>query len=665
MHRRMFCQALSLALASGLAMSAYAQTNFPEVEPNETKAQALANLAFVLANGDTLSGNTTGSSTTTPGAASADTFLVKTAPAALGIYRHQMVLTTTGTAGHVGTIRGLNQTAPGPGPGVIGTTDTAVQTSSATATTPARMNQWYGFGKEEQVYYRVTGVAGTTADYLATLTTTPVTATNVGSFAAGMVTIDTIGRTGATQIDTDLWLYDSNFSAIAGAGNDDESVLGGGTGVTGGSLLRRTLTAGTYYMAITNFNFANDQPSPADDDFRTAAVLDFPDAAANSSTTANVNVGFAVTDASGPQVFAATRSGFEIVWVTFTVTGSVPSGGCCFNDGSCTVQTQLDCVNAGGAWAGAGTDCTTANCPVGGACCFANGSCTFLTSAACTAQSGTWSGPGITCVAANCPQPPNGACCAPNSTCTEVSVFACTAAGGTWLGANTLCASVTCPTILPLAGAPNNGLTAAGGGVFVDLTAINALTVRRFDYYASSAAGTPTTVEVWTYPGSYVGHDGSNVSWVLSQTINSTSAGTTALAPLILTTPLPVAAGQTVGVYLIAQVGGIRYLGTGAAIQTTYADSNLSVFTERVRSAPWAGTLFTPRAMSGQVYYTLDAGVGCYADCDEVGGLTANDFICFVTAFNNGDSYANCDGVGGLTANDFICFLTAYNNGCS
>jgi hypothetical protein len=55
----------------------------------------------------------------------------------------------------------------------------------------------------------------------------------------------------------------------------------------------------------------------------------------------------------------------------------------------------------------------------------------------------------------------------------------------------------------------------------------------------------------------------------------------------------------------------------------------------------------------------------CYADCDGVGGLTANDFACFLTAYINGQSYANCDGVGGLTANDFVCFLTNYNNGCS
>jgi hypothetical protein len=56
---------------------------------------------------------------------------------------------------------------------------------------------------------------------------------------------------------------------------------------------------------------------------------------------------------------------------------------------------------------------------------------------------------------------------------------------------------------------------------------------------------------------------------------------------------------------------------------------------------------------------------GCYADCDGVGGLTANDFACFLNAYSQGQSYANCDGVGGLTPNDFACFLNEYSNGCS
>ena len=55
----------------------------------------------------------------------------------------------------------------------------------------------------------------------------------------------------------------------------------------------------------------------------------------------------------------------------------------------------------------------------------------------------------------------------------------------------------------------------------------------------------------------------------------------------------------------------------------------------------------------------------CYADCDGVGGLTANDFQCFLDAYAAGSTTANCDGVGGLTANDFQCFLNAYAAGCS
>ena len=57
--------------------------------------------------------------------------------------------------------------------------------------------------------------------------------------------------------------------------------------------------------------------------------------------------------------------------------------------------------------------------------------------------------------------------------------------------------------------------------------------------------------------------------------------------------------------------------------------------------------------------------VSCYADCDHVGGLTGNDFQCFLDAFVANASYADCDGIGGLTGNDFQCFLNKYVAGCS
>jgi hypothetical protein len=71
----------------------------------------------------------------------------------------------------------------------------------------------------------------------------------------------------------------------------------------------------------------------------------------------------------------------------------------------------------------------------------------------------------------------------------------------------------------------------------------------------------------------------------------------------------------------------------------------------------------TPRPAA--LLIDMGAPPTCYANCDGIGGLTANDFTCFLTAYTTGQSYANCDGVGGLTANDFACFLNAYTNGCS
>jgi hypothetical protein len=62
---------------------------------------------------------------------------------------------------------------------------------------------------------------------------------------------------------------------------------------------------------------------------------------------------------------------------------------------------------------------------------------------------------------------------------------------------------------------------------------------------------------------------------------------------------------------------------------------------------------------------TVSYSPPCYADCDAVGGLTGNDFQCFLDAFVAGDSKADCDGVGGLTANDFECFLDKFVAGCS
>ena len=306
MSGRLVCAFSCVALAMGaFASSASAQST--ESEPNDSKAAA--NVVNGLNDGNTITGNSTGSSTTTAGTTSADYFSVTLASRTPGIYRYRLVLTTTGTAGHVGTIRGLTQTAGVPNAG----TDAAFQTSS-TATTPPRYNQFYSFGAGSTLYYRVTGAAATTADYVATLESVAVSPTNIGSFTEGSITINTVGQGHTT--DTDMWVYDSSFNAIPGYGNDDHF-----GGATLGSTLTRDYTPGTYYIAMTNFGFANEQGAAADDDFRTGSVMDFPGIAVNSSTTINLNMAFTISDTDGNSLQVANTkvSQYDINWFMFQV----------------------------------------------------------------------------------------------------------------------------------------------------------------------------------------------------------------------------------------------------------------------------------------------------------------------------------------------------------
>ncbi len=296
---------------------------FNEVEPNDTKAQATP--AFGLVNGDQLTGTSTSST-----GAGLDYWLLSTAPAPLGIYRHRLLVTPNNLA-WTASIRGLGQTAaavdtaPGiPWDGVVGVpnaTEATVQSISS-ATNPPRFQQWYGFGKAEQLHWRINGSTATTVPYVVDYVVEPVTPVDIGSFQPGVITITTFGQGHST--DTDLWVYDSNFNAIVGYGNDDEApnaISGGpGTGTTLQSWLARTYAPGVYYLALTNFNLANNQPSPSDDDFRTGSILEFPDAVLNSSTTTNLNMAFSINDLGRSIQIPNTKVGaFDINWFKFTV----------------------------------------------------------------------------------------------------------------------------------------------------------------------------------------------------------------------------------------------------------------------------------------------------------------------------------------------------------
>lgn len=499
-HKRSWAAAALAASILTLSAARAWAVDYPEVEPNETKALATVPAAPLVA-GDSLVGNTTGTSTTVAGPASADTFLIQTGPLPLGIYRHRLVITTAGTAGHTGTLRATNQLAapadtlagiPWDGvTGIFGGTTDAIGQTSSTTTTPPRYNQWYGFGKQEQLYYRVTGTASTTVDYFSTLETLEVTPTDIGSFQPGLITINFTGQGHTT--DTDFWVYDSDLNAINGYGDDDSSATLSGAPIATTSLqswLARNYAPGTYYLAVSNFSFMNNQPAASDDNFRTGSIADFPDIALNSSTAINLNLTFTIADSvSSVQVPNTKVSQYDINWFRFTV---VPAeGSCClanascietsaagcanqngvFNFGltclettcvgfgaccegvACSIETAADCQTAGGVYQGDATDCDPNICY--GACCKPDGTCSNeLSEGNCLAAGGTFQGLGTDCFSVNC----GGACCHTDGTCSDQgSQNACVAAGGNFQGFGTACATTQCPqpndncaTALPL-----------------------------------------------------------------------------------------------------------------------------------------------------------------------------------------------------------------------
>jgi hypothetical protein len=318
---------LSLAVSVLLAATSLAQTNFPEVEPNSVKAEATAVLNIVP--GDTLSGTTTGIGAVAGDTAltTGDTFRVKTAPLPLGIYKHRLTLTTATTTGHTGTLRGLNQTGTAGTAstgGSAGTTDTTIQTTSTT-TTPPRFNQWYGFGKAEELYYRVNGTTATTAAYTATFSTStvPFTAIAVPFESTNPITITTIG---VTSNDTEIFVFDANLDALPGFSNDDD----GPNGVGGlQSELTRTFAPGTYYVAVTSFNSAWNHVSPPDDDiFAASPLMDFPGSLVRSSSgTTALDWDFAISASNVGWVQAgplAAGAPYDILWFQFTAMVGAP-----------------------------------------------------------------------------------------------------------------------------------------------------------------------------------------------------------------------------------------------------------------------------------------------------------------------------------------------------
>lgn len=168
---------------------------------------------------------------------------------------------------------------------------------------------------------------------------------------------------------------------------------------------------------------------------------------------------------------------------------------------------------------------------------------------------------------------------------------------------------------LPVAGSAEPGvLTTApanngAGGIFLRLQAVDLpLRLLAIDTPIHGNSGIPVQVQVWTRPGSYIGHVDDEEGWTLSQTLTGLGQGSDQPAPFDLEAPIIVPVDEQISLYLqsVTEGAGIRYTGNSASSpQISWNNGDIVLFSNTAMGGhvPFAGTPGSPRTFSGSLHY--------------------------------------------------------------
>jgi hypothetical protein len=608
-----------------------------EQEPNNTRAEA--NLV-ILPVGHSIVGLSTGATGSNPG--NADYFRVQTQAAPPGIYRHRLTLRGQGSvAGPAAFMPGLAQSAAtaGPWPGPVGTATTTEEQGQVSATEGlSRLSTWYGFGRGEEVFYRVVGNASTITAYIATLETQPVTPTDIGTFQAGVITISTAGM-GHTN-DTSLRIYNSALQPVHGFANDNATINGGAPANSGAtSHLQRQYEPGVYFIGLTLGALATSHGAPCDDGIRNRTMLALPDAAVSVGQNGG-DISFRVIDGAGTRPVSASRgASHEMAWFRFTVTGAIPTGACCFESGACQDLTAVNCSAQGGAFRGLGTACATESCPQPGACCLFLG-CQVLSAAQCAEMLGQYRGNGTMCPTATPP------CTTGAGVMMAIPPFQSTLSGGVARGV-----WFTAPTDFVITGLRVPDEAQAG---------LQNVEVVRLDAPPPFFAATTS---------SFV----------------SLARHTGVPSAVVIPVNIPIASGQIIGILATCGNATTQHNSQGSAgpFETSILGHPAMLrrfgmqfnLTTTPAQNVWQAAGDITRV---EIYHAPPPQ--CYANCDQstvAPVLNVDDFTCFINAYAGAQflpheqqvqHYANCDGstfAPVLNVDDFTCFINRYAQGCS
>jgi hypothetical protein len=308
--------------------------------------------------------------------------------------------------------------------------------------------------------------------------------------------------------------------------------------------------------------------------------------------------------------------------------GSTDPGGCCFPNGTCQVLAGVDCIQQGGSFRGANTDCVDP-CPQPGRCCFPSGACDVLLETACNFGGGTWAGAGTDCTPNPCPQPPTGACCLTTGACIIDWEGGCIAQGGLYQGDGSDCGTITCPSRIDSHWNVTTTFTStngAGAYFLVEATNPQGIAIQGFDINTNAAAGTPISAHVYFRPVTFVGYTGDQSAWILMGEVQVTAAGAN------LPTFVPVGGlnigGSETWALRVGSSAGVRYT-SDANTTPIVSDGNVDLHMGEVQSSFFGTSTFGNyptdlRGFSGSMYYqigaTITTGSCCMPDgsCEEV-----------------------------------------------
>ena len=207
--------------------------------------------------------------------------------------------------------------------------------------------------------------------------------------------------------------------------------------------------------------------------------------------------------------------------------------------------------------------------------------------------------------------------------------------------AATMLASLTAQSPLATAFA-NNNAGAAGGAVYFDLTSTTDLQITQFDLNCNNAGSVAVDIHVYWRLGTAFGNEGSPAGWNDAGTdqggVMSNPAGT----PTAFTLNLPLCIPANVAFGVAIQMNGVGNAYTNGANPTpgnVFSTAELTLSGGTAGNALFAGTVFSPRVVNTNVYYTLGACTA-YAAPGMVGTAEAIPLSNTLSATNStfGDS---------------------------